>query len=335
MEQNNSYIILVIFKPLYILVSPPIQFQQYFHTRVTMGSKPSYPLSLFLLISLNLFLKSNAGELVTYWGQDGREGSLTDTCNSGLYQIVNIAFLSTFGSGRQPQINLAGHCEPASCQGVGTGIKNCQRRNIKVLLSIGGDDSKHTYSLSSADDATKVADYIWDHFLGGQSNSRPFGDAVLDGVDFDIEGGGGDPHYAALARRLKDRAGGSSRKFYLAAAPQCPFQYNNILHEALNTGLFDYVWIQFYNNPGCEFNSNNPSSFRSAWNQWTRSINAGKFFVGLPAAPAAAGSGFVPSQAVINQLLPIVRSPKYGGVMLWNRYFDVQTGYGRKIKGSV
>jgi hypothetical protein len=27
---------------------------------------------------------------------------------------------------------------------------------------------------------------IWNNFLGGRSSSRPLGDAVLDGIDFDI-----------------------------------------------------------------------------------------------------------------------------------------------------
>ncbi|TKY46427.1 Basic endochitinase [Spatholobus suberectus] len=297
-----------------------------------MRNKLPLPLCFFLLISLTLFSKSNAGSLVVYWGQNEGEGRLTDTCNTGLYQIVNIAFLSSFGNGRQPQINLAGHCSPASngCQRVGTGIKNCQSRGIKVMLSIGG--GTNTYSLSSPDDARHVADYIWDNFLGGNSNSRPFGDAVLDGVDFDIEGG--EAHYAALAHRLHDHYAGSGKKFYLTAAPQCPFQ-NNILHEALTTGLFDHVWIQFYNNPQCEFTSNNPSGFKSSWNQWTTSINAGKFYVGLPASHEAAGTGYVPSQDLINHLLPIVRSRKYGGVMLWDRFHDLQSGYSGKISGSV
>ncbi|CAL0321645.1 unnamed protein product [Lupinus luteus] len=300
-----------------------------------MRNRVSNPLTLiFLLISLTLFSKSNAGGIVTYWGQDSREGSLTDTCNTGLYSIINIAFLSKFGGGRRPEINLAGHCNPGSCQKVGQGIKNCQNKGVKVFLSIGGDPSGNTYTLTSADDARKVADYIWDNFLGGQSGSRPFGDAVLDGVDFDIEGG--EIHYAALARKLHEHASSSNRKFYLAAAPQCPFQ-NNILSGALNTALFDYVWIQFYNNgqANCEFNSNNQNGFRNSWNKWTSSISASKFFVGLPAAHAAATSGYVPSQDLINQLLPIVKSPKYGGIMLWNRYFDTLTGYSSKIKNSV
>ncbi|KAK4848915.1 hypothetical protein QYF36_018611 [Acer negundo] len=66
------------------------------------------------------------------------------------------------------------------------------------MLSIGGGAG--SYSLSSADDARSVADYLWNNFLRGQSNSRPLGDAGLDGIDFDIEKG--EPHYAALARRI-------------------------------------------------------------------------------------------------------------------------------------
>nr|KYP44333.1 Basic endochitinase [Cajanus cajan] len=289
-----------------------------------MRNKLAHPLCLLLLTSLTLLSKSNAGSLVIYWGQNTGEGRLRDTCSTGRFQIVKIAFLSSFSNGREPQINLAGHCSPQAngCQGLGNSIKNCQSRGTKVMLFIGGGTLCHPQMRP---------DFIWNNFLGGNSNSRPFGDAILDGVDFDIEGG--EPHYVALANKLHEHYVASKRKFYLTAAPQCPFQ-NNILHNALATGLFDHVWIQFYNNPQCEFTSN-PNGFKSAWNQWTTSIKAGKFFVGLPASHAAATTGFVPSQVLINQLLPIVRSPKYGGVMLWDRYYDSQSGYSGKISGSV
>ena len=240
-----------------------------------------------------------------------------------------IAFLSKFGNGNKPELNLAGHCDPASngCQGVSKGIKNCQARGIKVLISIGG--GTRTYSLSSAEDARSVADYIWNNFLGGQSNSRPLGDAVLDGVDFDIEQGV--PHYAALARRLSEYSQ-RGKKVYLTAAPQCPFP-DQYLNGALSTGLFDYVWIQFYNNY-CQYG--NPNDFKASWNKWTSSIKAREFYVGLPAAQAAAGSGYVEPNVLISQVLPFVKgSPKYGGVMLWNKYYDDKTQYSSKIKGSV
>jgi chitinase len=100
--------------------------------------------------------------------------------------------------------------------------------------------------------------------LGGNSNSRPFGDAILDGVDFDIEGGS-NLHYATLAMKLNDHYKSDSRKkYYLTAAPMCPFQ-DNILQRELSTGLFDYVWIQFYNQVNnCNFDSNNPTGFKNS-----------------------------------------------------------------------
>jgi len=273
---------------------------------------------------------------VIYWGQDNGDGLLRDTCNTGLFKIVNIAFLSTFGSGRQPQLNLAGHCVPPNCQKLRNSINICQSRGIKVMLSIGGE-YRNTYSLSSPEDASQLADYIWNNFLGGNSPSRPFGDAILDGVDFDIEGGS-NLHYDTLALKLNDHYKSNSRKFYLTAAPLCIFQ-DNILQKAINTGLFDYVWVQFYNGKNvCNFVSNNPTNFKTTWSQWINSMSTKKVFVGLPASPDAApgGGGFVEAQDLINQLLPIVKSStKYGGVMLWNRRYDVVKGYSSKIKGSV
>ncbi|KAI7735324.1 hypothetical protein M8C21_029741 [Ambrosia artemisiifolia] len=99
-------------------------------------------------------------------------------------------------------MKLAGHCnpgEPNGCHKISTGIHHCRSLGVKVLLSIGG--ATDTYSLSSADEA--------------RSNSRPLGDAVLDGVDFDIEQG--EPHYVALARRLRELVG---NKIILSATPQ-------------------------------------------------------------------------------------------------------------------
>ncbi|KAL0289623.1 UNVERIFIED_CONTAM: Hevamine-A [Sesamum angustifolium] len=60
--------------------------------------------------------------------------------------------------------------------------------------------------------------YLWDNFLGGKSSSRPLGDAVLDGIDFDIEGGT-DQHWDDLARFLSAYSK-RGKKVYLSAAPQ-------------------------------------------------------------------------------------------------------------------
>ncbi|KAK9068328.1 hypothetical protein SSX86_012439 [Deinandra increscens subsp. villosa] len=294
-------------------------------------------LLVFTLALLVLAPICKAGQLVVYWGQDARENRLYDTCDSKKYDIVNIAFLFQFGNGQPPLMNLAGHCDPSSpkgCQHVSTGIHHCQSLGTKVMLSIGGDSD--TYSLSSADDAREVADYIWNNFLGGQSDSRPLGDAVLDGVDFDIEKG--EPHYAALARRLHEhgqQAGG--KRVYLTAAPQCPFP-DVKLNRALSTNLFDYIWVQFYNNPQCEFNANNMESFMSSWRTWTSTFSSSTIFIGVPASSDAecASNGYIPRQQMLSKVLPFAQmSQNYGGVMLWNRYFDGLKGYGDAIKSNL
>ncbi|KAM7508606.1 hypothetical protein LguiA_019059 [Lonicera macranthoides] len=288
---------------------------------------------LLPFILLALAPGSDAGGISIYWGQNGNEGTLAETCATGNYRFVNIAFLPTFGNGQTPMINLAGHCDPYSngCTKISPDIKSCQAKGIKVMLSIGGGAG--SYSLTSANDAKQVAIYLWNNFLGGRSSSRPLGDAVLDGIDFDIEGGS-PLHWDDLARYLSaySKVG---KKVYLTAAPQCPYP-DAWVGGALKTGLFDYVWVQFYNNPPCQYNSGDITDIKDAWKQWTTDIPAAKIFLGLPAAPAAAGSGFIPVAELTSKVLPALKSSaKYGGVMLWSKYYDDQSGYSSSIKSHV
>uniref|UniRef100_A0A803M017 chitinase n=1 Tax=Chenopodium quinoa TaxID=63459 RepID=A0A803M017_CHEQI len=190
-----------------------------------------------------------------------------------------------------------------------------------------GDEAKRRRELEKK---ARVANYLWDNFLGGTSNSRPFENAVLDGIDFNIELGSGD-YYDILARTL-NRCSTVLKKVYLSAAPQCPFPDAH-LNNAINTGLFDYVRVQFYNNPPCQYTNGNTGNLVNSWNEWT-TVNAGQVFLGLPAAPAAAGSGYIPPDVLKSQVLPNVRtSSKFGGVMLWSRFYD--GGYSTAIKDSV
>ncbi|KAI9382145.1 hypothetical protein POPTR_014G091600v4 [Populus trichocarpa] len=286
-----------------------------------------------VLVMLLLATGSNAGGITIYWGQNGNEGTLAETCATGLYEFVNIAFLSSFGSGRNPMMNLAGHCDPYSkgCTGLSSDIESCQSKGIKLMLSIGGGSG--SYSLASSDDARQVATYIWNNFLGGQSSFRPLGPAVLDGVDFDIEGGT-DLYWDDLARYLSAYSN-QGKKVYLTAAPQCPFPDASV-GNALKTGLFDYVWVQFYNNPPCQYTSGDITNLEDAWKLWVSDIPATVFFLGLPASPEAAGSGFIPVPDLTSNVLPAIKgSDKYGGVMLWSKYYDDQSGYSSSIKADV
>ncbi|XP_059434642.1 hevamine-A-like [Corylus avellana] len=287
------------------------------------------PLLFPLLFGLSLIQISDAGGIAIYWGQGGNKGTLIQTCATGRYKYVNIAFLNKFGSGRKPEINLANHCNPASngCRVVSNGIRYCKRPGVKVMLSIGGGIG--SYSLSSAKDAQNTARYLWNNFLGGKSPSRPLGDAI----DFAIELGS-KKYWNNLAQYLKAYSK-PGRSLYLSAAPQCPLP-DRFLGAALNTGLFDYVWVQFYNNAQCQYSSGNINRLISSWNRWTNSMKAGKLFLGLSAAPQAAGSGYVPPNVLTSRILPIVkRSSKYGGVMLWSKYYDNRTGYSSRIVRNV
>ncbi|XP_023757555.1 hevamine-A [Lactuca sativa] len=288
---------------------------------------------LSLMLTLLLVRSSNAGGISIYWGQNGNEGTLADTCSTGNYEYVNVAFLSSFGKGRIPVLNLAGHCDPSSngCTKLSSDIKSCQSKGVKIILSIGG--ASGSYSLASSTDARQVATYIWNNFLGGKSSTRPLGDAVLDGVDFDIESGDG-KHWDDLAKYLSAYSK-RGKKVYLTAAPQCPYP-DAWLGTALQTGVFDYVWVQFYNNPQCQYSSGNINRIKDSWKQWTSNIPAKKIFLGLPAATNAAGSGFISVSDLIRKILPAIKgSNKYGGVMLWSRYYDDQSRYSSSIKSHV
>ncbi|GAA0149307.1 hypothetical protein Leryth_020184 [Lithospermum erythrorhizon] len=286
---------------------------------------------LLSLLFLAFATNSNAGKIAIYWGQNGQEGTLAETCATMKYDYVNIAFLPTFGNGQTPMINLAGHCDPYSngCTNISNDVKSCQTKGVKVLLSIGGGAG--SYSLNSTQDAKSVATYLWNNFLGGTSSSRPLGDTVLDGVDFDIEGGT-NLHWNDLARFLSAYSN-EGKKVLLSAAPQCPFP-DAWVGNALDTGLFDLVWVQFYNNY-CEYTSGDLNNLEAAWKQWL-TIPAKKIFLGLPAAPGAAGNGFIPTSDLISKVLPVIKgSSKYGGVMLWSKYYDDQDGYSSAIKKYV
>ncbi|XP_071735424.1 acidic endochitinase SE2-like [Rutidosis leptorrhynchoides] len=292
-------------------------------------SKSSTMLILIFSILLSVSKPSEAAGIATYWGQHTDEGSLSSACATGNYQFINIGFLNNFGNGQTPTLNLAGHCDPAStCSSLTSDIQACQNQGVKVFLSLGGEVG--SYSLSSPQDAQQVADYLWNKFLGGQSDSRPLGNAVLDGIDFDIEQGT-DQYWSDLAKALT--AYGSQKKVYLSAAPQCPFTDNQLI-TSIREGLYDYVWVQFYNNEQCEYTTNGDALLAS-WNEWTQ-VNTNQIFLGLPAATGAAGSGYIPPDVLTSQILPSIKtSSKYGGVMVWDRFYDQGNGYSDAIKSSI
>ncbi|KAJ2745327.1 Chitinase 2 [Coemansia sp. BCRC 34301] len=270
------------------------------------------------------FDPSSSSNFVVYWGQSsaGSQKPLAEYCKDATVDVIALAFLYQFPN---TMLDLSASCRttfPDSqllhCPDVAADIKYCQSQGKIVLLSMGG--AAGAYGFNSDAQAQGYADTVWNMFLAGNSTQRPFDDAVLDGVDLDIEGGS-TTGYAAYIAQLRARfAAGGGKRFYITGAPQCPFP-DAMLGSTLNSAWFDMVFVQFYNN-FCGLDAY-PQGFNyDTWDQWAKSqaINKDvKIYIGAPGSQSAAGRGYVDAPT-LNTIVSNVRS-KYtslGGVMTWD-----------------
>ncbi|KAF9559002.1 Chitinase 1 [Mortierella alpina] len=290
--------------------------------------------------------------VVNYWGQNsvsftgGSEADLVDYCNDGTVNVFAIGFISQIVNG-QPILNLSKHCGQVfpgtkllNCPKIASDIKTCQSRGKAVVISIGG--ASGSYSLPDAKSGRDFAEQIWNLFLGGSSSTRPFGDAVLDGVDLDLESGQ-NAGYVAFIETLRAKFGGSgsSRRFYITAAPQCPYP-DQATKEALAASWFDLVWVQFYNNY-CGVNNFDNGQFNfDTWNNWATTVSLNKnvrILLGVPGGPGAAGSGVIDANQLVKILGFVQRYSNFGGVMMWDAGIARQSGLAVKaaqfLRGTV
>lgn len=205
----------------------------------------------------------------------------------------------------------------------------CQGLGKTILLSIGGA----TYSeggFSSADAAVAGAQLVWETFGPVSSDSsvnRPFGDAIVDGFDFDFESTV--ENMPAFANELRTLfAQDTSKTYYLTAAPQCP--YPDAADSPMLDGsvYFDAIWVQFYNNY-CGINtfvagSTTQVDFNfETWNTWATTVSLNpdvKVFLGIPGGTTAAGTGYESASAIAS-IVDYIKDQEYssfGGVMLWD-----------------
>jgi len=279
---------------------------------------------------------------VIYWGQesDGPEQPLRHYCDSGNYDIIVMGFAYEFptpstGDSQYPALNFASHCETAYddanpllliCPGIGADITYCQSLGIEIIMSFGGGVGR--YGFSSDSQAVTFATLVWNMFMEGTHPIRPFGTAIISGVDLDIEGGG-TTGYVAFINQLRTYFATSQRNYVISSAPQCVFPDGRLgpgAGTALGEAWFDYVWVQFYNNYcGLEFLPylTVPQFNFDVWAGWARtgSLNKNvKVFLGAPAAASAVGAGFVDItklQAYASSVMASY-SDVYGGIMLWD-----------------
>ncbi|KAE8146770.1 glycoside hydrolase superfamily [Aspergillus avenaceus] len=301
---------------------------------------------------------TNPTQNTVYWGQSGsREKDLSSYCapSSGI-DIIILSFLYQYGNGqRQPGGTIGEHCKitagvAQNCESVIAGIESCKVNGVKVILSLGGAEG--TYSLSSREEAEAIAQNLWDSYgnsnpnpvpngswngdangnwngnwnANGNTILRPFGKSFVNGWDFDIESNRGNEFYPFLIAKLRANfAKDPSNTYIITGAPQCPIPEPN-MQGMIAQAQFDYLFIQFYNNPECSMEKVN-------FDAWAGNISTGasanaKLFLGVPAAPLAAngqedGARYFFQPGVLAALVKgFAARPQFGGVMMWAAGFS-------------
>ncbi|KID85508.1 chitinase CHIT30 [Metarhizium guizhouense ARSEF 977] len=293
--------------------------------------------------------KASGHKLTVYWGAEDDTTTLDDVCNDSSYDVVNLAFLSHFFSdGSYPKMSIGNLDGPSRAQkkagatGLQDGsslvrsIKNCQNKGKPVILSMGGATDYSDVQLHSDTQGQQIANTVWNLFLGGTDHKelRPFGDVKLDGVDLDNETNDG-TGYLAMTKQFKANfQKDTSKKYYITAAPQCPYPDQS---EPLDVcRLLDWVQVQFYNNGNCNIAQ---SGFANAVESWSRGIGSGvQLYIGALASGADGDEGYVDA-AALNEAIDQVKAmdlPNFGGAMLWEAQLAVRNGnYQKKIKANL
>lgn len=278
-------------------------------------------------------------QVAMYYGtgnSQGKDPELSTLCQSNEVGIIILSFASSIGSHTRnqdgyPELQING-CKPSNdtrnpylpdCTALGQTIASCQKAGKKVVLSLGGGGAAVGFQDNA--EGAAYATLMWNLFLGGQSEVRPFG-VTLDGIDLDIEGGNS-TGYAAFAnalRKLMDAD--ASRHYLITAAPQCIFPDEwmgpgpgTALTDALTA--FDYLFVQFYNND-CRFAA--PDRFEQTWQQWTTlGAKQPTILVGLPGAvDAADAASFVDGTDLPKITAKVGADAHFGGLMFWDAGYD-------------
>ncbi|KAK0729755.1 glycoside hydrolase superfamily, partial [Lasiosphaeris hirsuta] len=293
-----------------------------------------------------------------YWGQKGNV-RLRDRCDQGDFEFITVGFVNyapeadTTGL-NYPGTNFAANCGYgyfkngngddskllSSCTEIAEDIPYCQDKGIKVLLSIGG--AAGDYEVSSAANGEYFAEFLFKAFGPYDAAStipRPFdfggAHVSVDGFDFDIEVKFDDnAGYNALIAKLHDLIDASSGSYIVTAAPECPlseeyFKMKTIIDES----AFDLLFVQFYNNPGCDATTSNFNF--DAWVTYLAGTpsSGAKIFIGLPGddTTESAGSGYLSTAAAAAIIEEYKNKPSFGGVSLW----DVLTASNNEVAPAV
>ncbi|OTA94089.1 glycoside hydrolase family 18 protein [Hypoxylon sp. CO27-5] len=299
-------------------------------------------------------------------GQGPNQSSLSTYCADPDIDVIILSFVNLFPAQANgfPGVNFGNQCggntyagpgynniNDASnnhliqCPNLQRDLSTCRQTNDKkILLSLGGTTAE--YQLTGATDGTDFANLLWGLFgprttaWVNAGNPRPFDynnvGFSVDGFDLDIEHKPTDnwDGYIALATQLRANYGTvPGQTFYLTASPQCVVPDAN-LQGVLQHGVFDMLFIQYYNTPQCSAATwaagnagyKSGGSFDAAgftfdaWTTWlagTPSKDA-RLFIGLPGSVAAANPSSMITAAQAADLLDAYYCRDvFGGVAIW------------------
>ncbi|TIA30331.1 glycoside hydrolase [Aureobasidium pullulans] len=297
--------------------------------------------------------------VVTYWGQGPNQGSLQDVCKNPNVDIVNIGFINVFpdqGKAGWPGSNFGNACTAdvytykgtktqlySNCPNIGTDIAICQQvYGKKVLLSIGGGYPTN-YFINNDTSAANFANFLWGAFGPVKSEwtstggPRPFGDAVVDGFDFDIESELSSAPvvngkaltnyktngYVKMIQTFKNTLfpKDSMKPYYISGAPQCIVPDEHFA-TVVASAWFDFLFVQYYNTAACSARQAVTSGTFKGYNDWAgvKSFNTDvKLYVGLPGSTAAASdaSYYLKPSEVKSLVSKVYSNSRFGGIMVW------------------
>ncbi|KAI9819240.1 MAG: hypothetical protein M1827_007396 [Pycnora praestabilis] len=281
-----------------------------------------------LFSSAFAFDASADSNLAVYWGQGANQKRLSYFCDDTSIDIIPIGFLDVFpdqGAGGYPGSNFGNACDGdyyvtpdnvtsqllSSCPTIVQDIPYCQSLGKKILLSIGGGYPTN-YEINDDASAIAFADFVWGAFGPNKASwdgPRPFGDASVDGFDFDIESlitpAPADPSYqyrgyATMITQLRTLFAVEAQTYYISSAPQCVVPDAH-LADAIEKSWFDFIFIQFYNTPECSARAYFDHTYGAyggpatdiSFDAWAAFVQSSSFnpdakvYIGLPAAGAA------------------------------------------------
>ncbi|KAF8922277.1 class III chitinase [Mucidula mucida] len=264
---------------------------------------------------------------VSYWGQNSYGATHSDVDN---FQKTLSFYCNTCNS--VDNATFPGTDLP-DCSALASDITQCQAKGKIVTISLGG--ATGSVGFGSDDQARTFANTVWNLFLGGSSDTRPFGNAVLDGVDLDIEGGTSSG-YPAFVNEIRSLSSGANKQYYITAAPQCVFP-DAALGGVLNSANFDAIYGEFYASSGSPSFHHTCPQFRDNWARTTSPNPNVKVYIGAPGSSTAAGSGYIDIDALSDIAVQMRNSfPSFGGVMLWDASQAYVNGrYDLSIKNAL